>query len=88
MLLGHGPHTRRESQLVAGDGEGVYTNCQGLPPVPSSFSLGWASCLVLGPGDRGLAPVALPPASVRSLLPHTLTEVLFGAGSRLSTGRP
>lgn len=39
-----------------------------------------------GPGDGGLAHVALH-TSVSSLSPHTINEHLFGAGSRLGTGR-
>ena len=46
--------------------------------------LGFLPCA--GPGDRGLAHVALH-TSVSSLFPHTIDEHLFGAGSRISTGR-
>lgn len=41
-----------------------------------------------GPGDGGLAPVALPPPQHQLSFPTTLTELLFGAHSRLSTERP
>lgn len=45
--------------------------------MPGSSGLGWASCLMPGPGDGGLAPVASH-TSTSSLFPHTLTDPLLG----------